>query len=162
MCAINFVDLSVFYSILPNSCFVLKKELLNIPLLGKGLKCIDSIPINRNKHLKSFKDVLKFGKNRLLKGLNIIIFPEGTRVKPGMYPKFHKTAISLARITNTTIILVAHNSGLYWPNYLHIIKPGCVTIHFCKAILPNKFKNTEELNNYCHKTINNTVILLRA
>ena len=151
-----------FYSLIPNSCFVLKKELLNIPLLGAVLKYIDSIPIGRMKSLKACKIMLENGKNRLLKGLNIILFPEGSRVNVRLYPKFHKTALILAKMTKKNIIPVAHNSGLFWPKSLHLIKPGCVTVYFCKAIKTKDYDNMDTLNTTCHKAINNIVKQLSA
>ena len=120
----------IFHGLLPKSCFVLKKELLDIPLFGKGLQFVESIPINRSQNLKSFKAVLKKGSNRLKKGLSIIIFPEGTRVASGSYPKFYKTAMTLAKSTGANVIPVAHNSGCYWPNKFGLINPGSVTIVF--------------------------------
>ena len=147
----------IFHGLLPKACFVLKKELLNIPLFGQGLKFAESIPINRSQSLKSFKAVLQSGKNRLKKGLSIVIFPEGTRVAAGSYPKFHRTAMTLAKSTGAKVIPVAHNSGVYWPNRKALIKPGCITIYFGQAISPDEFSNIDALNHYCYDWINNKV-----
>ena len=147
----------VFQGLLPRSCFILKKELLTIPLFGHGLQFIESIPISRSQSVKSFKEVLKSGKNRLEKNLNVIIFPEGTRVASGSYPKFHKAATALAKSTKAKIIPIAHNSGCYWPNKLGLIKPGSITIYFGPAISPDTFNNINELNSYCYNWINNEV-----
>ena len=147
----------IFHGLLPKACFVLKKELLAIPLFGQGLRFVESIPINRSQSLQSFKTVLQNGKNRLKKGLSIVIFPEGTRVAAGSYPKFHRTAMTLAKSTGAKVIPVAHNSGCYWPNKPGLIKPGSITICFGPAISPDKFNNINELNDYCYHWINNKV-----
>ena len=146
----------VFHSLIPKICFVLKQELLSIPLFGQGLKYADSIPIDRSQSLKSFKKVLKIGKDRLNSGVSIVIFPEGTRVPVGRYPKFHKTAITLAKSTNARVVPVAHNSGVCWPNKIGLIKPGFVTISFGEPVNPSEY-TINELNQHCYDWINNQV-----
>lgn len=146
----------ILHGVLHNICFVLKEELLKIPLFGTGLKAIDSIQIDRKKNLQSLKKILKIGKKRLNAGLSIVIFPEGTRVNIGEYPKFHKTATLLAKSTNSTIIPIAHNSGKFWPNKSGLIKPGTITLSFGKRISANEFF-VDELNQYCYQWINEKV-----
>lgn len=146
----------MFHGLLHNICFVLKEELLRVPLFGQGLKAVDSIPIDRKKSLKSFKKVLRMGKERLQSGLSIVIFPEGTRVPAGNYPKFYKTAITLAKSTGAMIIPIAHNSGKFWPHKAGLIKPGVITLSFGEAISPNEL-GIDELNKYCYQWINDKV-----
>lgn len=152
----------IFSGLLFKSCFVLKEELIKIPLLGRSLTCSENIPINRLQGIQSLKIILSNGKKKLKNGINIIIFPEGTRVKIKEYPKFYKTAIILSKVTNSKIIPIAHNSGIYWPNKVKLIKPGCITIQFGKAISYKKFNNIEKLNKYFHNWINNKVRKLGA
>lgn len=146
----------VFHGLMHNICFVLKEELLRIPIFGQGLKAVDSIPIDRKQSLKSFKKVLLMGKERLKSGLSIVIFPEGTRVPVGKYPKFHKTAITLAKSSGAMIVPVAHNSGKFWPNKAGLIKPGVVTLSFGQAVSPADL-GVDELNEYCYQWINDKV-----
>ncbi|WP_116963263.1 lysophospholipid acyltransferase family protein [Fastidiosibacter lacustris] len=146
----------ILHGLLHNICFVLKEELLNIPLFGQALKVVDSIPIDRKQNLKSFKKILQMGKERLHSGLSIVIFPEGTRVAIGNYPKFHKTAITLAKSTGAMVVPVAHNSGCFWPNKAGLIKPGLVTLSIGQAISSSEL-NIDELNNYCYQWINDKV-----
>ncbi|WP_440994198.1 lysophospholipid acyltransferase family protein [Cysteiniphilum litorale] len=146
----------VFHGLLNNVCFVLKEELLKIPVFGQGLKAVDSIPIDRKQSLKSFKKVLQMGKERLKSGLSIVIFPEGTRVPVGQYPKFHKTAITLAKSSGAMVVPVAHNSGKFWPNKAGLIKPGIVTLSFGQAVSPSDL-GVDELNEYCYQWINDKV-----
>lgn len=146
----------IFHGIFPNICFVLKKELLKIPLFGQGLKAADSIPIDREQSLKSFKEVLQNGKQRLKNAQSIVIFPEGTRVPVGQYPKFHRTAMSLAKSTGAKLVPIAHNSGVFWPPRFGLIQPGCITLKFGEPILPEDFK-LDALNQHCYKWINQEV-----
>ncbi|WP_119343780.1 lysophospholipid acyltransferase family protein [Facilibium subflavum] len=146
----------VFHALLYNACFVLKQELLRIPFFGQGLKAVGSIPIDRKQSFKSFKKILQMGKARLGLGLSIIIFPEGTRVPKGHYPKFHRTAMMLAKSTGAAIVPVAHNSGVCWPNRAGLIKPGRITLCFGEVIASDDF-SVDELNQHCYQWINDTV-----
>jgi 1-acyl-sn-glycerol-3-phosphate acyltransferase len=151
----------VFHGLIPRVCFVLKQELLKIPFFGQGLKAVNSIAIDRSKNLKSFRKVLSNGRTRLKDGLNIVIFPEGTRVPTGHYPRFHRTAMILAKSTGANVLPVAHNSGIFWPNKMGLIKPGCIVIRFGKVI-SSKNLGIDELNQYCYNWINNEVKNLGA
>ena len=96
--------------------FILKKELLRIPIFGWYLKKIGSISINRNKvskdNLGFFKDILRIvnSSNRPL-----IIFPQGTRVLPDERPRFKKGAMRIYQKLNLACQPVAINSGYVWP-----------------------------------------------
>ena len=96
--------------------FILKKELLMIPIFGWYLKKIGSISIKRNKVTKDnigfFDDISKImsRSNRPL-----IIFPQGTRVPPDERPQFKKGASRIYEQLNVTCQPVAINSGYVWP-----------------------------------------------
>ena len=152
----SFWESIVLYSVLPNICFVLKQELLNVPILGGGLKSVQSIGIDRKNKLASLKRFLHEGKERLSKKLSLVVFPEGTRVSVNTYPMFYNTAILLAKRTSTKIIFVAHNSGLFWSNQLSCIKPGCIRLELSHPISPTEY-NINVLNKYSHKWINDCV-----
>lgn len=124
----------VLPSLGPKSCFVLKKELLSIPWFGWGLRSVESIAIDRSQSMKALKHVIAQGKDRLNRGISITVFPEGTRVLPGKHPKFHKSALSLAKMTRSTIIPIAHNAGSFWPARGGLIKPGTITLIIGKPI----------------------------
>ena len=96
--------------------FILKKELLLIPIFGWYLKKIGSISIKRNKVTKDnlgfFDDISKImaKSNRPL-----IIFPQGTRVHPNERPPFNKGASRIYEQLNVACQPVAINSGYVWP-----------------------------------------------
>ena len=96
--------------------FILKKELLKIPIFGWYLKKIGSISIERNK---TTKDNLSFFDNIKEKIYNskrpIIIFPQGTRVAPDLRPPFKKGVSRIYEELKITCIPVAINSGYVWP-----------------------------------------------
>lgn len=106
----------VFYGLVHDCCFVMKQELLEKPIFGKTNIFAEAIGVDRSKGLSAIKKVLEDGKDRIEnKNLSIIIFPEGTRVPVGEYPKFHRSAMKLAKVSNVPIIPVAHNFwSIFW------------------------------------------------
>ncbi len=96
--------------------FILKKELLQIPIFGWYLKKIGSISITRNKVTKDnlgfFEDILGTVKNS---NRPLIIFPQGTRVLPDERPSFKKGASRIYQELNIACQPVAINSGYVWP-----------------------------------------------
>ena len=130
----------IFPGIFPKHCYLLKKELLNIPIWGWGLRTAKPIAIDRSQNLRAFKQVIKEGKSRIKEGISIILFPEGTRVAPTAHPKFHKSGAALAKATGALVVPVAHNAGNFWRKNSFLKYPGCITIKIGPPI------NTEELS----------------
>jgi len=96
--------------------FILKKELLMIPIFGWYLKKIGSISIKRNKvskdNLSFFKDISSIINNS---NRPLIIFPQGTRVHPEERPNFKKGASRIYEELNIICQPIAINSGYVWP-----------------------------------------------
>lgn len=108
--------------------YVLKEQLLYIPFFGWGLWLSDMIAIDRNGGMESIKKILRLGKERLDMGLNVIVFPEGTRVSPGERLPYHKGGALLACKAGVPVVPVAHNAGLFWPKNKLIQKSGTVSV----------------------------------
>tara|TARA_B100001248_G_scaffold52561_1_gene34326 strand:- start:160 stop:861 length:702 start_codon:yes stop_codon:yes gene_type:complete len=122
-------------TIFDSPVFILKKELLLIPIFGWYLKKIGSISIKRNKITKDnlgfFNDILKTmtSSNRPL-----IIFPQGTRVLPDERPPFKKGASRIYEELNVTCQPVAINSGYVWPKRGEMKPNKIITISILKPI----------------------------
>ena len=108
--------------------FVLKKELLRVPLIGWGLGAMKMISIDRAAGKQALDLVVEQGRERLKKGFYVIIFPEGTRVAPGTTKRYKSGGAYLATRVGCKVVPVAHNSGELWPRQAFIKKPGTVTI----------------------------------
>ena len=124
-------------SILDYPVFILKKELLKIPLFGLYLKKIKSIEIVRDTTTKdnlNFFDkvanIIKSEKRPLL------IFPQGTRVKIDDKVPFKKGVGRIYEALNISCVPVALNSGKVWPKHGIIKYPGKITVSFLKPIEP--------------------------
>lgn len=94
--------------------WVLKQELLQLPLFGSALKLVRSIPIDRSAGRRAIIKVVQEGRRRLDEGRYVIVFPEGTRTAPGDRRKYGIGGGILAEKTGCPVIPVAHNAGVYW------------------------------------------------
>ena len=108
--------------------FVLKRELLRVPLIGWGLGAMKMISIDRTAGKQALDLVVEQGRERLKKGFYVIIFPEGTRVAPGTTKRYKPGGAYLAARVGCKVVPIAHNSGELWPRQAFIKKPGTVTI----------------------------------
>ncbi len=100
-------------AIFPRSCWVLKKELLWVPFFGWALIPLDSIAIDRSKGSIAVKQVITQGINRLKRGINIVVFPEGTRMPAGTTKRYGISGTLLAQESGSPIVPVAHNAGYF-------------------------------------------------
>lgn len=101
---------------LPPQVWVLKRELLLIPLFGWGVGLVmKPIAINRKAGRSAVKQVIEQGRDRLAKGLWISMFPEGTRMPPGETRRYGVSGAAVAKEAGCMIVPVAHNAGDFWP-----------------------------------------------
>jgi 1-acyl-sn-glycerol-3-phosphate acyltransferase len=108
--------------------FVLKKELLRIPLLGWGFAAMKMISIDRGSGTKALEQVASQGLERLQQGYYVIIFPEGTRVPPGEKRRYQSGGAYLAMRAGCKVVPVAHDAGELWPRQAFLKKPGAITL----------------------------------
>lgn len=107
---------------------VVKQELLKIPFFGWALASTKPIAIDRSDVRKSLHQVRDQGKESLKRKVWVLIFPEGTRVKPGQLGKFSRGGAGLAQATESDILPIAHNAGHYWPMDSWLKKPGTIKV----------------------------------
>ena len=150
----SMLETMMFYGYIGKCHFIMKQELFKAFIFGPAMKNLGSIGIDRSKPRESLKKVVIEGKKSLDNDINVVIFPEGTRVAVGEYPDFQRSAMKLASDANVNIIPVSHNFGKFYPRSLKdIIKPGIARMHFGEKINPKDF-NSKELTTYCQKIIN--------
>ena len=117
-----------FQTIFPPHTWVLKQELLWLPVFGWSLALLKPIVINRGDKLNAIKKVIKQGADRLIQGISIVVFPEGTRQAHKHLGDYQNGAAAIAKKSSHDIIPVYHNAGKCWPKGGFIKKPGVVTI----------------------------------
>ena len=99
------------------------------------------IAINRNQGTKAIRKILDEVKQRILNGYSIIIFPEGTRKKPGDVPDYKTGIAGIYKKSKIEVVPVAVNSGHYWPKNTFIKSPGKIIIKFLKPLPANLEKS---------------------
>lgn len=108
--------------------FVLKKELLKVPLVGWGLAAMKMISIDRAAGKDALDQVVTQGRERLQQGFYVILFPEGTRVAPGQKKRYKPGGAYLATRVGCKVVPVAHDAGELWPRQAFLKTPGTVTM----------------------------------
>lgn len=117
----------------PEPVFVVKKELIKMPVFGFYMK-YGMIPVDREAHAKALKDMLRAARGVIAKGRQIVIYPEGTRQELGAPPDYKPGIAALYKDLGLPVTPIALNTGLVWkPNGI-IRRPGHVTIKILPAI----------------------------
>jgi len=114
--------------LLPPQLWVVKRELLRVPIFGWGLALCEPIAINRSAGRKAVDQMVEQGEKKLKQGRWIIIFPEGTRVALGEKNRYKIGGPILASQVDYPIVPIAHNAGEYWPKHSLIKWPGTITV----------------------------------
>lgn len=114
--------------VFPPQSWVLKHEILWIPLIGWAVRGMKPIAINRGSGHRAVNQVVEQGIERLHAGLWILIFPEGTRVQPGRTRKYGISGALLASRSGAMLVPVAHNAGDFWPRRGLLKRPGTIRV----------------------------------
>lgn len=124
------------YAELEDPAFVLKAELMKIPLFGWYVAKADQIPIRRGDKGKALRHMLAGAKEALLAGRQILIFPEGTRKAPGAETDYRYGVTRMYLELNCPVVPVALDSGLFWPRRKFLRYPGTLRAQFLEPIMP--------------------------
>lgn len=151
-----------FQTIFPPYCWILKRELLYLPLFGWGLWALRPIAINRKAGRSAVDQIKTQGQARLAEGLDIMIFPEGTRMPVGTEAEFKIGGAVLAAHTQAPVVPIAINSGCYWPTgQLLLAKAGDIHISVGKPIDPAG-KTPLEINELAKTWVDNQTARLES
>ena len=122
--------------------YILKRELMVIPVFGWYLKGAGQVAIDRAKRGQALPDLTRQVREAIAQGRQMIIFPEGTRKRVGAPPEYKSGVAYLYVDTGAVCVPVALNTGLFWPRRSLSIHPGTVTIAFLDAIEPGLDKQS--------------------
>jgi 1-acyl-sn-glycerol-3-phosphate acyltransferase len=114
--------------IFPPQTWVMKRELLWVPVLGWVLLVLKPIAIDRKGGNAAVQQVLELGRERLAEGLWVVIFPEGTRVPAGQTRRYGMSGALLAAAAAVPIVPVTHNAGEFWPRRGWLKRPGTIRV----------------------------------
>jgi 1-acyl-sn-glycerol-3-phosphate acyltransferase len=142
--------------IFPRQVWVLKRELLWIPVVGWGLRLMHAIAIDRKAGHSAVSQVVEQGKARIAEGDWVMVFPEGTRMAAGETRRYGVSGALLAAATDTLIVPVAHDAGYYWPRRGLMKKPGTIRLVIGPAVAPAGREVravNEEVQNWIETTV---------
>ncbi len=132
-------DTSFYQVLFPRTVYVMKKELLSIPIWGWTARKIRSISVDRSGGSSAMKKLIADTTARLDEGRKVIIFPEGTRMRPGQQTDFHPGIAAMYKYNNVPVVPVILNSGLFWGrNNIGEKTSGVITVEFLPAIEPGR------------------------
>lgn len=121
-------DTLLWPTLAPQFCYVLKQELLRIPLFGKLLLATGMIAIDRDGGAATIRAMLRQAEQAVKDGRQIVIFPEGTRAPPGQLLPLHPGVAALAARTRLPVVPVEINSGACWGRQAFLKEPGVIRV----------------------------------
>ena len=132
----SFWDTMAFFPFLPDPLYILKRELMWIPLFGWYVAKMQMVPVNRGERAKALRAVVAATSKEMERNRQLIIYPEGTRRAPGDEPAYKWGVAELYGKLNVPVVPVAHVAGLYWPRRKFMRYPGTIHARFLKPIPP--------------------------
>ncbi|MPZ39936.1 MAG: 1-acyl-sn-glycerol-3-phosphate acyltransferase [Rhizobiales bacterium] len=126
--------------VFPDPAFILKRELQWIPFFGWYAWKAGMIPVDRGRGAKALAEMTERTRAELLRGRQIVIFPEGTRRAPAAEPSYKFGIAHLYGETGITCLPIALNSGLFWPRRSFMRYPGTIVAEVLDPIPPGLSK----------------------
>lgn len=111
----SILEIAILEKIVPNAFFIVKREIMWFPIYGWAFRRYGLLPVNRAKGATNMKKLTEAVEQKILDGQTLIIFPEGTRAKPGHRIPIKRGLIFLASHLKLPILPVGTDTGLYWP-----------------------------------------------
>jgi len=114
--------------VVPTASWLLKREVLWIPIVGWAVSTYKPIAINRRAGHSAVNQVVKQGRERLAAGMGVVVYPEGTRVAPGQTRKYGISGALLAVEAGVPVVPIAHNAGYFWRRRSLLKRPGTIYV----------------------------------
>jgi 1-acyl-sn-glycerol-3-phosphate acyltransferase len=116
--------------------YILKRELMWIPLFGFYLMRSGQVPINRGKRSDAIAAMNRAAELAIREGGQLLVFPEGTRRAIGAEPVYKQGVAHLYEALGATVVPVAINAGVFWPRRSFLKYPGTIVMEFLPPIPP--------------------------
>ena len=141
------LDPPILLPAIPGMCSVfLKKSLMKMPFVGIAMRMAKYVPVSRGHSRQEAEQSVAIAADALRSGMNIFIFPEGTRSPDGNLLPFKKGAFFLAADTNAPMVpIVIRGTAQMMRKGSMKVFPGTATVRFLPAVHPNDFPNREAL-----------------
>ena len=132
----SFFDILILLSVLDCPRFVMKKQMVAMPIVGFFARKIGCIAVDRGRKRHAIRQLLGGLETDEGSGGQLVIFPQGTRVIPGVSMPYKIGAAILYEALEVPCIPVATNVGVFWPRVAIMRKPGLAVIEFMPALEP--------------------------
>ncbi len=123
-------------NVLDEPIYILKQELLNIPVFGWWCRALGYIGIDRKGGAVALREMTRRAEDAMARGAQLVIFPEGTRIQPGETGRYQPGVAGLYKSLNVPCVPFAHNAGLYWQHPGIIHAPGTIIGEFLPPLPP--------------------------
>ena len=150
-----------FQAIFPPQVWVLKRSLLWVPFVGWGIGMLSPIAIDRSQRMRALKQMLEQGRARLASGFWVVVFPEGSRIDPGIRGTWQIGGAWLAAHAGAPVVPVAVNSGELWPRNGFIKHAGTIEVVILDPISPAGMK-AEVLNRLVEQRVEDAMLQLNG
>lgn len=132
----SFWDTFALLPYLDDPVYILKRELMWIPIFGWYVAKQQMIPVNRSARGKVMVGVMDRTKRAMQDGRQLIIYPEGTRRPPGGVPHYKYGIARLYKDLDVPVVPVAMHPGLFWPRRKFLRFPGHLKVRILPPIEP--------------------------
>ena len=132
----SFLDILVIWHALPRPFFIMKAILKYAPVLGQYALQVGCIPVERGRRSEAIRRMLAEVRSGERKGGQLVIYPQGTRVAPGIVAPYKVGTYALYEQLGQPCVPVATNVGLFWPKRGMLRRPGRAVVEFLEPIPP--------------------------
>ncbi len=129
-------DTVFWLSRLPDPCYVMKVELMRIPVWGWLARKCGMISVDREGGAPALRNMVKEAKTAAEAGRQIVIYPEGTRAVPGVTQPYQPGVAAIAAATRVPVVPVATNSGVFWGRKAFSKRPGVIRVKILPPLPP--------------------------
>jgi 1-acyl-sn-glycerol-3-phosphate acyltransferase len=139
------------------SSVLVKKELFRVPILATAMRMASFVAVDRQNRDAAIASV-QAAKDVMQQGINIIIFPEGTRSPDGKLLPFKKGPFHLAVEAGAKVVpMTIHGTERLWPKGKMEIRSGVATLVFHEPVDASKFASREELGEHVRQVISSAL-----
>ena len=138
----SFLDIMMIFTALPTAKFIMKRQILWMPVIGQYARLLDCVAVDRGKRGAAIEKMVKDVDAGRAEPGQLIIYSQGTRVAPGVKMPYKVGTGVLYEQLGQTCVPVATNVGVLWPKRGIYRKPGVAVVEFLDPILPGLDRET--------------------
>lgn len=132
----SFLDIILIFVSIPAGKFIMKRELMYAPIIGQYALKMGCVPVDRGKRSQAIKKMVKDVERGRIAAGQLIIYPQGTRIAPGVKAPYKVGSSILYHELGQPCVPVATNVGLFWPKRGIYRTPGLAVVEFLPPIEP--------------------------